>query len=98
MTRMSRTTIMADDALLDELREIASEEGISLGEVIRQGLEWRAKTRRRIPSFIAAVDSSKVTERMSSAPGSDEELIMEYVRRKHDRIRADREADRRPGS
>ena len=56
MARMSRTTIMADDALLDELREIAREEGVSLGEVIRQGLEWRAKTRRRVPSFIGAVD------------------------------------------
>ena len=52
MARMSRTTIMADDALLDELREIAEEEGISLGEVIRQGLEWRASTCRRVPSFI----------------------------------------------
>ncbi len=98
MARMSRTTIMADDALLDELREIAKEEGVSLGEVIRQGLEWRAKTRRRVPSFIAAVDSSKVAEPMSSAPGSDEDMIMEYVRRKHDRIRADREADRLLGS
>ena len=37
MARMSRTTIMADDALLDELREIAAEEGISLGAVIRHG-------------------------------------------------------------
>ena len=36
MARMSRTTIMADDALLDELRAIAKEEGISLGEVIRE--------------------------------------------------------------
>ena len=58
MARMSRTTIMADDALLDELREIAEEEGISLGEVIRQGLEWRAKTRRRVPSFIGKLVSS----------------------------------------
>ena len=51
MARMSRTTIMADDALLDELREIAAEEGVSLGEVIRQGLEWRAKTRPARPEL-----------------------------------------------
>lgn len=58
MARMSRTTIMAPDALLDELRAIAKQEGVSLGEVIRQGLEWRARTRRRrIPSFIGAVAS-----------------------------------------
>jgi len=57
MARMSRTTIMADDALLDELRAIAKEEGISLGAVIRQGLELRARSRRRPPRFIGAVAS-----------------------------------------
>jgi len=57
MAKMSRTTIMADDDLLVQLRAIARDEGISLGEVIRQGLEWRAKTRRRPPSFIGAVRS-----------------------------------------
>lgn len=57
MAKMTRTTIVADDELLDELRAIAKAEGISLGEVIRQGLEWRAKTRRRVPSFIGAVAS-----------------------------------------
>lgn len=77
---MSRTTIMADDALLDELREIAVEEGISLGEVIRQGLEWRAKTRRRVPSFIGAISSghSDTSQRV-------DELIAEYIREKHAR-------------
>jgi hypothetical protein len=55
MARMSRTTIMADDELLDELRAIAKQEGVSLGEVIRQGLEWRARIKRRPPSFIGAV-------------------------------------------
>ena len=60
MARMSRTTIMADDALLDRLREIAKEEGISLGEVIRQGLEWRAAThRRRRLAFIGAFASGE---------------------------------------
>ncbi len=56
MARMSRTTIMADDALLDRLRAIAKEEGVSLGEVIREGLEWRVRTRRRVPSFVGAVE------------------------------------------
>ncbi len=80
MARMSRTTIMADDALLDELREIAEEEGVSLGEVIRQGLEWRAKTRRRVPSFIGAVASGHrdTSQRV-------DELIAEYIREKHTR-------------
>jgi hypothetical protein len=80
MARMSRTTIMADDALLDELREIAAEEGISLGEVIRQGLEWRARTRRRIPSFIGAIASghADTSQRV-------DDLIAEYIREKHAR-------------
>ena len=55
--KMTRTTIVADDELLDRLRLIALTEGISLGEVIRQGLEWRAQTKRRPPSFIGAVSS-----------------------------------------
>ena len=55
MARMVRTTIMADDELLDRLRVIALAEEISLGEVIRQGLEWRAQTKRRPPSFIGAI-------------------------------------------
>jgi hypothetical protein len=96
MARMSRTTIMADDALLDELREIAREEGISLGEVIRQGLEWRAKTRRRVPSFIGKlpVPDDQAAESPSFVARNDEQLIEQYVREKHDRIRAERrEAD-----
>lgn len=57
MAKMTRTTIVADDELLDQLRAIAKTEGVSLGEVIRQGLEWRAQTKRRPPSFIGAVTS-----------------------------------------
>ena len=80
MARMSRTTIMADDELLDELRRIAKAEGVSLGEVIRQGLEWRVRTRRRVPSFIGAFASghSDTSERV-------DELIREYVLAKHAR-------------
>lgn len=87
MTRMSRTTIMADDALLDQLRKIAREDGVSLGEVIRQGLEWRAQTRHRPPSFLAKI----AVERPSRTGGDDdgaeraEELIAEYIRAKHAR-------------
>jgi Ribbon-helix-helix protein, copG family len=87
MARMSRTTIMAPDALLDELRAIAEDEGVSLGEVIREGLEWRAKTRRRVPSFIAAVAAEKAgsaVEPYEAATHADE-LIAEYLRAKHAR-------------
>ncbi|HEU0304823.1 MAG TPA: ribbon-helix-helix domain-containing protein [Gaiellaceae bacterium] len=79
---MSRTTIMADDALLDQLRAIAKEEGVSLGEVIRQALEWRVRRRRRLPSFVGAIATGE--------PGHDtaarsEEIIAEYIREKYAR-------------
>lgn len=93
MTRMSRTTIMADDALLDQLRAIADEEGISLGEVIRQGLEWRASTRRRVPSFIGKLPGPATAGPSPSIGLSDEERdIAKYVATKHARIRAEGEA------
>jgi len=54
---MKRTTIMADNELLDRLREIARREGCSLGAVIREGLELRVRQRPRRPSFIGAFAS-----------------------------------------
>lgn len=87
MTRMSRTTIMADEALLDELREIAKQEGVSLGQVIRQALEWRARTRRRLPSFIGKLppSSGETTRPQVLDARDDEELIKAYVLEKHAR-------------
>lgn len=75
---------MADRQLIDELRTIAKEEGISLGEVMRQGLEWRVRTRRRVPSFIGAVSFGE--------PGDDsservDELILEHLREQEERER-----------
>lgn len=82
MARMSRTTIMADDALLDELRGIARDEGVSLGEVIREALEWRARTRRRPPSFIGKATSEGGP---NDAATRHDEIIAEYLREKHAR-------------
>lgn len=56
---MTRTTIMADDALLDDLRRIAEIEGVSLGEVMRQGFEWRARARRRPPQLLLPPESPR---------------------------------------
>jgi hypothetical protein len=79
---MTRTTIMADDALLDQLRAIATEEGISLGEVIRQGLQWRAKLRNRPPSFIAKAPTPGGPH---DAASHVDELVAEYLLEKHSR-------------
>lgn len=49
---MRRTTIMADDALIDRLRAIARDEGVSLAEVIREGMELRAQRSRPPITFI----------------------------------------------
>ena len=54
---------MADEELLERLRAIARDSGISLGEVIRQGLELRAAVQGRVPSFLGAVATGE--------PGSD---------------------------
>lgn len=81
--KMVRTTIMADDALLDQLRTIARDEGISLGEVIRQGLEWRAGTKRRVPSFLGAVGTGEGP--LEDSASRADELIAEYIREKHAR-------------
>jgi hypothetical protein len=56
---MKRTTIMADDELLDRLRMIAHREGVSLAEVIRQGLELRARQATRKPRFVGAGASTE---------------------------------------
>lgn len=54
---MKRTTIMAEEELLDRLRAIARLEGLSLAEVIRQGMEMRARSQRRL-AFIGAGKSN----------------------------------------
>lgn len=58
---MQRTTIMADDALLRDLREIARRGGVSLATVIREGMEMRARRTRPKPSFIGLIDADTVS-------------------------------------
>lgn len=82
MARMSRTTIMADDALLDQLRAIAKEEGTSLGHVIREGLEWRARLKGRPPKFVGAAPSGGGPH---DTAARHEEIIAEYLSGKHAR-------------
>lgn len=55
---MKRTTIMADEALLERLRQIAHVEELSLAEVIRQGMEMRARPPRPL-KFLGAGKSSR---------------------------------------
>ena len=83
---MVRTTIMADPELIEELRAIAKDEHVSLGEVMRQGLEWRARTRRP-PSFLRRRRAT--AQPTDDAASKDEEIIIEWVSKKHDGRRRD---------
>jgi hypothetical protein len=58
---MQRTTIMAEDSLLRELREIARREGVSLATVIREGMEMRVRRTRPKPGFIGIIDRSDLS-------------------------------------
>ena len=87
MAKMVRTSIMADGELLAQLRSIAKDEGISLGEVIRQGLDWRVQTRRRPPSFLRP--RTPRVEPTDDAASRDEEIILEWVRKKDERRQRD---------
>ena len=75
---MTRTTIVADDALLNRLRTIADAEGKSLGAVIREGLELRARPAR--PSWFGAFasghseTSEQVDELLRDWPGRHDTL------------------------
>jgi hypothetical protein len=72
---MTRTTIMAPDELLDELRAMAQANGVSLGEEIRQALvlHTRLRQRRRRPplTFIGAIATGE--------PGNDTASRIEEI-------------------
>jgi hypothetical protein len=57
---MKRTTVMADDELVRQLKELAEEEGVSLAEVIRQGMVLRLRQGRR-PRFVGTVRTGRPT-------------------------------------
>lgn len=60
---------MADDALLDRLRAIARDEGISLAEVIREGMEWRAQRSRPALTFVGSIATGRPGHRTAEAAG-----------------------------
>lgn len=56
---MQRTTIVADERVMEQLREIARRERLSLAQVIRQALELRVRQQRPRLSFIGAAASKE---------------------------------------
>lgn len=56
---MRRTTIMADEEVLEDLRQIARHERRSLAAVIRDALERHARRKPRQPGFIGAGEATE---------------------------------------
>ncbi len=59
---MKRTTIFADEEMLNALREIARREGLSVAEVIRQALDRFIAEQRggqRLPSIVGIGGSGR---------------------------------------
>lgn len=71
---MARTTILADDALLLEARQLASKRGITSTAVVREALRAYLDANResRRPSFTGLGRSGR-----SDVAGRDEELLAE---------------------
>ena len=55
---MQRTTIMADESLVERLRNLARERRVSLAEVVREALEEKARSYRPKPSSLGSGQSS----------------------------------------
>jgi hypothetical protein len=56
---VQRTTIVADDGIMEQLREIARQERVPLAHVIRQALELRVKQQRPRVTFIGRAASTE---------------------------------------
>lgn len=54
---MKRTTIMAEEDLLDRLREVAASEGRSLGDIVREALEEKVTALAPAPKSLGHGDS-----------------------------------------
>lgn len=72
---MKRTTIMADEQVLDRLRALARDRGVSFAEVVREALDEKAAEFRPKPRSLGIADSGRndiastaATERVPPRP------------------------------
>lgn len=56
---MQRTTIVAPDDLMERLRQLAAERGVSLATVIREALAQKAQTWHPKPRSLGIGDSGR---------------------------------------
>ena len=71
---MRRTTIVAPEELLERLRRVAADRGISLAAVVREALEEKAQTYRPRPRSLGIGDSgrSDIARRAAEEPAIPE--------------------------
>lgn len=55
---MQRTTIMADEATVGRLRELARSRGVSLATVVREALDEKAQSHRPPPGSLGSGQSA----------------------------------------
>jgi hypothetical protein len=55
---MQRTTILADEATVQDLRRLARERGVSFAEVVREALDEKARSYRPKPASLGAGQST----------------------------------------
>jgi hypothetical protein len=56
---MERTTIMADEAVVERLRALARDRGVSFAEVVREALEVKAAEYRPRPRSLGLFSSGR---------------------------------------
>lgn len=56
---MVRTTVMADPIVMEQLKALAAERGVSLSMLIREALKEKAGEYRPKPSFLGMFDSGR---------------------------------------
>lgn len=60
---MRRTTLFADDSMLNDLRRVAEERGMSLAEVIRQALRQFLRQYHTSPSRLSLLGAGRSKRR-----------------------------------
>ena len=59
---MVRTTVMADQGVMDRLKALAKERGVSLATVVREALEDKARDYRPKPTWIGMFESDEPSD------------------------------------
>ena len=63
---MVRTTVMADPIVMERLKGLAAERGVSLATVVREALEEKAREYRPKPTWIGMFSSGEPTDDAST--------------------------------